>query len=250
MLLILLGGLSVSAAGCIANDLWDRRFDREVARTRERPLAQGMIPLQAAFVALVLLLLLSLLVVLALPDRHRLTCLGLALLALPPILLYPSAKRWFAYPQMVLALCWGFAVLIPWAATGAPLVGSITLVGCWLATLLWTFGFDTVYAMADRTDDARLGLRSSALSLGPHCVVAVRCCYALAALSLAFAAWGAGLAAGFWLCWFVAAIGMERSTKGLRSTQPQPMAIYGTHFRHQVWLGSLLLLGVILGRIG
>ena len=101
-----------------------------------------------------------------LPAAGRELSLKLAVLALPPILLYPSAKRWFPFPQAVLAICWGFAVLITWAAAAGSLDGGWPLWGCWLSTLLWTFGFDTVYAMADRRDDARIGVRSSALSLG------------------------------------------------------------------------------------
>jgi len=250
VVLIVLGGVAVSGAGCIANDLWDRRFDREVARTRQRPLAQGRIPLPAAFTGLGALLLLSLAVVLAIPGPNRLTCLILSLLSLPPILLYPSAKRWFAYPQSVLAICWGFAVLIPWAASGAPLIGSFTLVCCWLATLLWTFGFDTVYAMADQSDDARLGLRSSALSLGPKAVGTVRISYGLMALALALAAGSGGLSWPFWPCWLVGALGMQLASTKLTVGKPQPMSVYGLHFRDQVWLGALMLLGVIVGRIG
>lgn len=248
--LIVLGGLAVSGAGCIANDLWDRRFDREVTRTRHRPLAQGKLSLISAFAGLVLLLLLSLMIVLALPDSTRLRCLLLALLALPPILLYPSAKRWFAYPQAVLAICWGFAVLIPWAASGASLQPSATLFGCWLATLFWTFGFDTVYAMADRPDDARLGLNSSALSLGHRAVLVVRFSYGLTSLCMALAAWPADLGWPFWLCWLTTTFGMQCAASDLRSDRAQPMATFGLHFQRQVWLGALLLLGVILGRIG
>ena len=249
VLWIVLGGVAISGAGCIANDLWDRRFDREVARTRNRPLAQGKLSLTSAFAALVLLLLLGLAVVLALPATSRLTCLLLAILALPPILLYPSAKRWLAYPQAVLALCWGFAVLIPWAASGASLQASWPLLGCWMATLLWTFGFDTVYAMADRPDDARLGLNSSALSLGHRAVRVVRISYVLTSLCLAIAAWQGGQSWPFWPCWLLASVGMQRATGELRCDQSQPIPLFGRHFQQQVWLGSLLLLGLILGRI-
>jgi 4-hydroxybenzoate polyprenyltransferase len=153
---IVLGGLAVSGAGCIANDLWDRRIDPLVERTRNRPLASGRIHVASAVGLLLLCLLAALAVVLiGLPAAHRGLCLALAIAALPPVLLYPSAKRWFAFPQAVLALCWGFAVLIPWAAASGDLrAGGWPLLATWLATLLWTFGFDTVYAMADRPDDA------------------------------------------------------------------------------------------------
>lgn len=247
VLLILVGGLSVSAAGCIANDLWDRRFDRQVERTKSRPLARGSLSMTVAVGSLLALLVISLLVVLALPAPGRPLCLGLALLALPPILLYPSAKRWFPFPQAVLALCWGFAVLIPWVAAEGTLVISPALVLCWLGTLTWTFGFDTVYAMADRPDDRRLGLRSSALTLGNAAVPVVGVCYGITLLTLALAAVSAGIGWGFWPCWLLAGIGMVLEPRKLQRLSQQSMAVYGRHFKHQVWLGALLLLGMVLG---
>ena len=157
---IVLGGLAVSGAGCVANDLWDRRIDPQVERTKQRPLASGRIGVPGALVLLLLCLCAALAVVLwGLPADSRGLCLALAIAALPPVLLYPSAKRWFGYPQAVLALCWGFAVLIPWAAATGSLAGGWPLAALWLATLLWTFGFDTVYAMSDRDDDQRVGVR-------------------------------------------------------------------------------------------
>lgn len=102
--LILVGGLAVSGAGCIANDLWDQRFDRQVERTQARPLARGALQRPQALSLLIVLLLISLGVVLSLSEESRGLCLSLALAALPPILLYPSAKRWFAFPQAILAL--------------------------------------------------------------------------------------------------------------------------------------------------
>ena len=244
---ILVGGLVVSAAGCIANDLWDRRFDREVERTQGRPLARGRLTITTAVVTLLLLLLASLGVVLTLPETGRQLCLGLALLALPPILLYPSAKRWFPFPQAVLAFCWGFAVLIPWAASESSLALTPELAGCWLATVVWTFGFDTVYAMADRPDDRRLGLRSSALTLGASTGVVVMGCYAVAVLSLGAAALSAGLGWMFWVCWLLGGAGMLLEARQLRPDRQDPMSVYGRHFQHQVWLGALLLLGLVLG---
>ena len=245
--LIGLGGLAVSGAGCVANDLWDRRIDPLVERTRTRPLASGAIGVAAAVALLLLCLVLALGVVLALPAASRGLCLLLATLALPPVLLYPSAKRWFALPQLVLALCWGFAVLIPWAAAQANLAGGWPLALAWLATLLWCFGFDTAYAMADRPDDRALGIRSSALTLGAAAPAAIGVCYALAALALALAARLAGVSPWFWPAWGLAAAGMVRGAWQLRLPQ-LPRSAYGRHFSQQVWLGALLLLALVLGR--
>ncbi|MEB3165519.1 MAG: UbiA family prenyltransferase, partial [Cyanobacteriota bacterium] len=178
-------------------------------------------------------------------------CLLLALGCLPLVLLYPSAKRWFGYPQLVLALCWGFAVLIPWAAATGDLAGGWPLLLTWLATVLWTFGFDTVYAMADRDDDRRIGVRSSALSLGRRAPLVVTLCYAGTASCLALAAALRGLQPLGWLLGLVAAAAMVRQgwlLRGLeRSSQPSSGS-YGRHFSRQVQLGGLLLLALVLGR--
>lgn len=243
---IVLGALAVSGAGCIANDLWDRRLDPQVERTAGRPLASGRVSVPAALALLLLCLLLALLVVLALPAAHRLLCLALAVAALPPVLLYPSAKRWFGYPQAVLALCWGFAVLIPWAALRGTLAGGWPLALAWAATLFWTFGFDTVYAMADRPDDRRVGIRSSALSLGEKAPLAVALCYGATALALAGAALQAGVSLAFWPLWLLAAAGMQQQAAVLRRAD-LPASAYGRHFHRQVQLGALLLLALMVG---
>ncbi|MCS5692216.1 4-hydroxybenzoate polyprenyltransferase [Cyanobium sp. FGCU-6] len=252
---IVLGGLAVSGAGCIANDLWDRRIDPLVERTRDRPLAAGRVAVGSAVALLLICLLAALAVVLALPSPVRGVCLGLAVATLPPVLLYPSAKRWFPLPQLVLAFCWGFAVLIPWAASGGfepgpgrGLAGGAggPLLLTWLAAVVWTFGFDTVYAMSDRDDDRRLGVRSSALTLGAAAPAVVSLCYGGAALALAVAAVLQGLGGPlFWIPWAVAAAGMQREAALLRRSD-LPRSAYGRHFARQVQLGALLLLALVL----
>lgn len=246
---IVLGGLAVSGAGCVANDLWDRRIDPLVQRTRQRPLAAGRIGVATAVALLAACLAVALAALLALPAASRILCVGLALATLPLVLLYPSAKRWFPYPQLVLALCWGFAVLIPWAAAQGGLgggEGGWPLILTWLATVSWTFGFDTVYAMSDREDDRRLGVRSSALSLGERAPLAVALCYGLtcAALALAVLLQGRG-GLPFWIPWTAVSLAMQQ--QAARLGRPDlPGSAYGRHFTVQVQLGALLLLAVIL----
>jgi 4-hydroxybenzoate polyprenyltransferase len=246
---IVIGALAVSGAGCIANDLWDRHIDPRVERTRGRPLAAGRVSVPEALGLLLGCLLIALAVVVwGLPAGSRALCLLLAVAALPPVLLYPSAKRWFPYPQLVLALCWGFAVLIPWAAATGSLAGGWPLALTWLATVLWTFGFDTVYAMADREDDRRIGVRSSALSLGPRAPLAVTLSYAGTGLALGLASFLRGLTPLGWLLGAIAAGGMLREGWSLRRPGLAAPA-YGRHFGHQVRLGGLLLLALVLGRL-
>ncbi len=245
--LIILGGLSVSAAGCIANDLWDRNYDRHVTRTKGRPLARGIIGIPQAISLLLVMLLVSLLIVINLPLESRTLCIALAVMALPPILIYPTAKRWLRYPQIILAFCWGFAVLIPWAASQGNLNGGWPLFGAWSATLFWTFGFDTVYAMADRKDDASLKLNSSALSLGGHVLQIVSISYLLACCFFAIAATTAGANWTFWSFWLISTMWMQIEVIALKKST-ESFSIFGKHFRNQVLIGTLLLLGLIIGR--
>ncbi len=248
ILLIISGGLLVSGAGCIVNDIWDRRIDRQVVRTMNRPLVKGSVRISTAWILLCLTLLLSFLVAISIPTPGRNTCLALSILALPPILIYPSAKRWLPYPQALLAICWGFAVLIPWAASEGSLNGGLPLLCSWLATLSWTFGFDTIYAMSDRQDDAKLGLNSSAITLGENALIIVSFSYALTCLLLGIAAIKALIGIIFWPFWLIATLGMQYQIWILRNAN-NSTSFYGKHFQNQVKLGSLLLLGLIIGRI-
>jgi len=246
--LIVSGGLFVSGAGCIANDIWDRQFDKKVNRTKERPLANGKLSLQTAWILLISFLFLSLFIVLLIPKDSRILCLQLASLSLPIILLYPSAKRWFKYPQLILSICWGFSVLIPWAASESSLTDGITLLFCWLATIFWTFGFDTVYAMADEIDDKAIGLNSSAISLGENSIKTVAFCYFISCCLLAFAALKANLGLIYWPFWLMSTLGMQREVSFLNS-RSKGIKTSGLHFKNQVWIGSLFLLGMILSKI-
>ena len=246
--LIISGGLFVSGAGCIANDIWDRKFDKKVLRTKERPLANGKVSIQAAWILLISFLFLSLFIVLSIPTDSRNLCLQLAFLSLPFILLYPSAKRWFKYPQLILSICWGFSALIPWAASESSLTGGITLLSCWLATIFWTFGFDTVYAMADEIDDKAIGLNSSAISLGTNSIKTVSFCYFLSCLLLAIAAFEANIGSIYWPFWLISTLGMQREVF-LLSKRSKGIKTSGLHFRNQVRIGSLLLFGMILSKI-
>ena len=246
--IIILGGLFVSGAGCIANDIWDRKFDKKVIRTKERPLANGKVSVKAAWILLILMLFFSLFIVLAIPTESRNLCLLLATLSLPFILLYPSAKRWFKFPQLILSICWGFSVLIPWAASESSFAGGGPLLFCWLATIFWTFGFDTVYAMADEIDDKVIGLNSSAISLGKKSIQTVSFCYFLTCLFLALAAFKANLGLIYWPFWLVSTLGMQREVLLLNS-RPQGIKTSGLHFSNQVRIGSLLLLGMVLSKL-
>jgi 4-hydroxybenzoate polyprenyltransferase len=237
---IVLGTLATSAAGCTINDLWDRDIDPKVERTKTRPLASRALSVKVAIaIALVAL-------ACAAGLAFYLTPLSfwLCVAAVPAIVCYPLAKRFFPVPQLVLSLAWGFAVLIPWSAVTGKLEPSAWVL--WGATVCWTLGFDTVYAMADREDDRRLGINSSALFFGQYAADAVGVFFALTAGLFAYLGMVDGFHWTFWLAWWIAVIGWVGQY--LRLSQPEiPPTTYGEIFRQNVWLGLILLAGMVVG---
>ncbi|MEZ2321483.1 MAG: 4-hydroxybenzoate solanesyltransferase [Microcoleus sp.] len=239
---IVLGTLATSAAGCVINDLWDRDIDPEVERTRSRPLASRALKVQTAIgVALISFACAAILAFYLNPLSF-----WLCVAAVPVIICYPLAKRFFPVPQLVLSIAWGFAVLISWSAT----VGKLELATwlLWGAVVLWTLGFDTVYAMSDREDDLRLGVNSSALFFGDNAANAVGFFFLATVGLLVAMGMNLQLHMGFWLAVLGAAILWFLQYSQLRQTDiPNP--VYGQIFRQNVWVGFVILAGMIVGEI-
>ncbi|WP_026072775.1 4-hydroxybenzoate solanesyltransferase [Nodosilinea nodulosa] len=239
---IILGTLATSAAGCVVNDLWDRNIDPHVDRTRTRPLAARHLSVQVG----IGVLLVSLLCAYGLSRYLNPLSFWLCVLAVPVILLYPLAKRIFPVPQLVLSLAWGFAVLIPWAAVTNTLELPTWIL--WLAVVLWTLAFDTVYAIPDRNDDRRLGVNSSALFFGDYSAQFIGFCLLGTWLLLIWLGLLLFLAFPYWLSLAAALIVWSRQSYQLSLYKP-PLQLYGQIFRQNVQLGFVLLLGMILGSL-
>ena len=155
-----LGVFLMRSAGCVINDFADRKIDPHVRRTRERPLAQGRVEPKEAIMLFVALSLIALGLVMTL---DRLTQ-QLALIGAVLTVTYPFFKRFFPIPQMYLGIAFSWSVPMAYAAEA----GTISRIG-WLlfmASLLWTTAYDTMYAMVDREDDMKIGVRSSAILFG------------------------------------------------------------------------------------
>ncbi len=183
ILWLLVGSIAMRGAGCVFNDIVDRDLDRKVARTAARPLASGAISVNMAWAWLVLLCLIGLVVLLQLRQPAQIVALGsLALVAA-----YPFMKRITGWPQLWLGLVFSWAALVGWSEV----VGSLTTPGLLLygGTIFWVVGYDTIYALQDREDDALIGIGSSALSMGRHVRVGVSLCYLVALALWAGAIW-------------------------------------------------------------
>jgi 4-hydroxybenzoate polyprenyltransferase len=161
-------------AGCVYNDIIDKDLDKRVERTRLRPLASGRVPLKGAWALLVAMSLIGLVVLLQL---HR-TAQLVALASLALVAAYPFMKRITWWPQAWLGLVFSWGALVGWpAVTGRVEAPALLL---WGGAVFWVIGYDTIYALQDKEDDALVGVRSSALALGRHARTGIAVCYGAA----------------------------------------------------------------------
>lgn len=194
MVLFGAGAVVMRAAGCVINDLWDRKLDAQVTRTRNRPLAAGTVSVPRAAIFLMLLLLCGLVILLQIPS---IVTVMLGFIAVPLIALYPLMKRITWWPQLFLGIIFNFGVLMGWSAvTGV--IGQPALL-LYAGAVFWTLGYDTVYAHQDIEDDMRIGVKSTAIRFGEQGKKWVAGFYAMAWLLVvnAFIAAEAGVLSGF-----------------------------------------------------
>ena len=179
ILWLALGSIAMRGAGCVYNDIVDRDLDKQVARTRSRPLASGAVSVKAAWVWLLALCLIGLVVLLQL----RPYAVVVALLSLAPVAAYPFMKRITWWPQAWLGMVFSWAALVGWSEVA----GSLSVPGLLLyaGSICWVIGYDTIYALQDVEDDALVGVRSSARALGSRVRLGVAIFYAVA-----LALWG------------------------------------------------------------
>ena len=178
-----LGAVAMRGAGCVYNDIVDRELDRRVARTRDRPLASGRVPLKAAWAWLVALCLVGLVVLLQLGPTARIV----ALASLAPVAAYPFMKRITWWPQAWLGIVFSWAALVGWPAVTGGIEAPVLLL--YAGSIAWVIGYDTIYALQDIEDDALAGVKSSARALGRHARAGVAGFYAVALAFWAAALW-------------------------------------------------------------
>jgi 4-hydroxybenzoate polyprenyltransferase len=235
LVIFTLGTVLMRSAGCAINDYADRDFDRYVKRTAERPITSGKIK---AWEAVVLAAGLSLVAFLLILPLNALTK-ELSVAALFVAGTYPFTKRFFAIPQAYLGIAFGFGIPMAFAAiqNQVPMLAWVML----LANVFWSVAYDTEYAMVDRDDDIKIGIRTSALTFGRFDVLAIMLCYA-ATLGI-YAGIGVVLCLSplYWLGWVIAAgCAVYHYTLIRNRDRMQCFAA----FRHNNWLGGALFAGI------
>lgn len=238
LLIFVAGTFLMRSAGCAMNDYADRDFDRHVQRTQGRPVTSGKISGKEAVLVAAILALLAFLLIQPLNTYTK----KLSVIALLVAFIYPFTKRFFAMPQAVLGIAFGFGIPMAYAAilNDIPLEAWILFVG----NIFWAIAYDTAYAMVDREDDLRLGLRTSAITLGQYDVVAIAMSYVILFISQIWVAQLANLSNYFLVGWSIALACAIYHLK-LISTRKREECFAA--FRHNNWLGGFLFLGIVLG---
>ena len=180
---LLLGSIAMRGAGCVYNDIVDADIDRQVTRTAARPVASGRVSGKVAWAWLLALCLVGLVVLLQLRWQAQLV----AVASLLPVAAYPFMKRITWWPQAWLGLVFSWAALVGWVEVRGDALGVLALL--YAGSVAWVVGYDTIYALQDREDDALVGVRSSALRLGRHVRGGVAGFYAVALACWASAFW-------------------------------------------------------------
>ncbi len=237
LLVFCVGTLLMRSAGCAMNDYADRRFDAHVERTRARPLAAGEIrPREALAVAGALALAAFGFVLFLHPLAIKLSFVALAIAAS-----YPYTKRFLHLPQAYLGVAFGFGIPMAYAA----IQWRLPPICWWLlaANVFWAIAYDTEYAMVDREDDRRLGLRTSAITLGRHDVAGVMLSYALMLALLAWVGVMAQLGVPYYAGLAVAAAMIGYHWTLIRSRE---RARCFKAFMHNNWVGAVIFAGIVL----
>lgn len=237
LLIFVAGTFLMRAAGCAINDYFDRDFDRHVERTQNRVLTAGLIkPREALLVAGALALIAFLLVLML----NTLTIM-LSLVALILAATYPLMKRLFGVPQAYLGIAFGFGMPMAFAAitNEVPAVAWLML----LANVFWTVAYDTEYAMVDRDDDIKLGLKTSAITFGRYDLIAVATSYGLAIVLLVLVGSIMGWGWPYYLGLLLAAGIASLHVTWIRGRDRQ---MCFKAFRHNNWFGAAVFAGIVL----
>ena len=248
LLVFCLGTFLMRSAGCAVNDVADRDFDKHVKRTAQRPVTSGQITVKAALVLGAVLALIAFALVLTTNPPTIL----LSFAALAVTVLYPFTKRWVSMPQAVLGVAFSFGIPMAFSAAqggrewGLHAIAASVPMEAWgllVANLFWVLAYDTEYAMVDRDDDIRIGIKTSALTLGRFDVIGVMAFY-VAFLAL-WAALGLRLGMGHW---FLAGLAAAAAQVVWHYTLIKDRSRDGCFkaFRENHWVGFAIFAGTVV----
>src|SRR3990172_10086922 len=231
------GSFIMRSAGCVINDMADRNFDRYVERTRERPLASGRLSMIEAGAVLFILLLISLILVLMLNPL----CIKLSFVALVLTAIYPFTKRYVQLPQLFLGAAFGWGAVMAWAAVRNEV--ALPPILLFLAALFWATGYDTIYALIDREDDIKVGVKSTAILFGDYTYIALAILFLITMAILLTVGVIAGLGRLYMFSIMLVTIGLLYQVIQIRRGVER--AGLFRLFKSHVWIGVIVLIGIV-----
>lgn len=239
MVLFIMGSFFMRGAGCTYNDMVDRKIDRQVARTSTRPLARGDLTLLQATVFLGVQLLLSILVLYQLTPGS----IALGYIVIFLVILYPWAKRFTYWPQLILGMTFNWGVLVAWASVNNRLSLSAFLM--YFAGIAWTLSYDTIYAHQDKESDALIGVKSTALRFGAKTKPYLAFFYACLITLTGIAGYMENLKSGFYATLFLMSLFSIWIFREVNLDDSQDCL---KKFKLNAYVGLLIYVGFLLGR--
>ena len=234
----ILGTVIMRSAGCVINDYADRDFDKHVERTKERPLTAGKVTTKETLWLFAGLSISAFVLVLMLGNK---LVIWLSVPALFLAASYPFTKRFFAIPQAYLGIAFGFGIPMGYAAhlDGVPAEAWWLL----LANIFWAVAYDTEYAMVDREDDLKIGIKTSAITFGRFDVAAVMTCYAATLAIIGWIGWTLHMGLAYYAGLLVAAGIMGVHFTWIRGRERMPCF---KAFLHNNWVGAAIFAGIVV----
>ena len=236
--LFFFGAVFMRSAGCIVNDIFDRKFDQKTNRTKSRPLASGKVSLIEALILLLILLALGLLILLQFNDKVILS----GFVALFLVFLYPLAKRFTNYPQVILGLAFNFGVIM--SALEINQEVSISALLLYFSAVIWTVIYDTIYAFQDIEDDLKTGVKSTAIKFAKAPKRILVYLGFTMFLSLAGVGWLESYKLDFFLAILLSDMILNYQIQRWEVANPESCLKF---FKSNVWIGIIILIGFIFG---
>lgn len=237
LFIFIFGSFIMRSVGCVINDIADRDFDRFVERTRERPLASGRLNMLDAGAVLFILLIIALILVLMI---NILTFL-LSFVALILTVIYPFTKRYVQLPQLFLGAAFGWGAVMAWAAVRNEVALPALLF--FLATLFWATGYDTIYALMDKEDDIKIGVKSTAILFGDYTGIILAILFLITIAILFAVGVITGLGHIYIFSIFLVTIGFLYQVVQIRRGMERPGLF--RLFKSHVWVGVIVLIGIV-----
>ena len=240
LIIFTFGAVVMRGAGAVINDIIDKDIDKDVKRTKERPLASGELTTKQAIKFLLILLSLGLFILILLPEKS----IYFGILAMALIVIYPLIKRYSHYPQLFLGFTFNIGVFIAWYSVEKYI--SFVPILIYISAIFWTIGYDTIYAHQDKEDDEKIGVKSTALAFGSKTKEIIRYLYRIAIFSIALAGLNANLNVMFFIVVFFGFFNLSQQIDNVDLDLPDDCL---RKFKSNFVYGILIFFGFAIGCI-